>query len=249
MEKNKSYEELFAEFDKTDAFDRIAELFYNKNFSSASKSEIELLMFDFYMKALIKKYKDDETGIIDYNTCSDYRIAKDLGITQEKVRNLKIKKEARYPEDYDWKKSLLSLKEFVRYDENSQKIIIPMPDPNLYLEIKNSIEENGGYIEVRRSGNYLQIRPEYYVILIYDTSNEKEKEKLIKEVVKVLNKKNPNSVPNLKNRNEMINHILGITENSLSILASLVEYIDNPVAKALTNIVVKFREIEEKTNG
>ena len=76
MEKNKSYEELFAEFDKTDAFDRIAELFYNKNFSSASKSEIELLMFDFYMKALIKKYKDDETGIIDYNTCSDYRIAK-----------------------------------------------------------------------------------------------------------------------------------------------------------------------------
>ena len=124
-----------------------------------------------------------------------------------------------------------------------------MPDPNLYLEIKNSIEENGGYIEVRRSGNYLQIRPEYYVILIYDTSNEKEKEKLIKEVVKVLNKKNPNSVPNLKNRNEMINHILGITENSLSILASLVEYIDNPVAKALTNIVVKFREIEEKTNG
>ena len=46
-----------------------------------------------------------------------------------------------------------------------------------------------------------------------------------------------------------INHILGITENSLSILTSLVEYIDNPVAKALTNIVVKFREIEEKTNG
>ena len=32
MGKNKSYEELFAEFDKADAFDRIAELFYNKKF-------------------------------------------------------------------------------------------------------------------------------------------------------------------------------------------------------------------------
>ena len=55
--------------------------------------------------------------------------------------------------------------------------------------------------------------------------------------------------PNIKNRNEMINHVLGIAENSLSILASLAESINNPVAKALSIVAVKFREIEEKING
>lgn len=37
MNQNEHYEELFQNFDKADAFDKIAELFYNRNFSSCIK--------------------------------------------------------------------------------------------------------------------------------------------------------------------------------------------------------------------
>ena len=79
---------------KADAFDRIAKLFYFRNFGTANKSDIELLMFDFLLNVLIENNTDND-NVLDYNECSDYYIAKLLGITQEKVRNLKVKKQAR----------------------------------------------------------------------------------------------------------------------------------------------------------
>ena len=40
-----TYEYYFDDNDKKVAFDQIAALFYDKNFVSASKSDVELLMF------------------------------------------------------------------------------------------------------------------------------------------------------------------------------------------------------------
>ena len=48
-----TYENYFDDNDKKDAFDQIAALFYDKNFGSASKSDVELLMFNLYMEAII----------------------------------------------------------------------------------------------------------------------------------------------------------------------------------------------------
>ena len=45
---NLKYSELFSPKQKAEAFDKIAEMFYSKNFSSATKSEIELQMFSIY---------------------------------------------------------------------------------------------------------------------------------------------------------------------------------------------------------
>lgn len=236
MEHNGNYESVLDSIDKEVAFDKIAALFYNRNFSTASKSEIELLMFHFYMEAMIAKNKDPVTNVLDYSACSDYNIAKQLGITQERVRSLKIKNQARYPVEYDWQKSMESLRDNIRYDNVKKKIVIPIPDPNLYLEIKNYIEQNGGYIEVQRTGNYIQILPEYYILLLYETVDDKKKKKMTEELTRELNKKNPATPISVETKKEFINHVLGITENGIGLLAALVDKIESPLTAALKGI-------------
>ena len=188
MKYNTKFDLLFPnDADKAKAFTKVAEMFFDQNFSSASKSEIELLLFSLYMEATIEHSKLPD-GTVDYGTISDYEMGKELGIPQEKVRSLKIKKQARYPVEFDWKEALLSIKSNVRYEK--EKIIIPVRDPSLYNEIRNFIEDHGGYIEVQRSGNVIQIRPEYYFMLIYEDLNETDKEKCRKSLIKELHRQN-----------------------------------------------------------
>ena len=98
---NEKYEKLFPDCKKAEAFDQISEMFYNRNFSSASKAEIELQMFSIYMDATIDLCRNEEDNTIDYNACSDYEMGKALGISQERIRTLKVKKQARYPKEFD----------------------------------------------------------------------------------------------------------------------------------------------------
>ncbi len=54
---------------KAEAFDKIAEMFYDRNFGATSKSEIELLMFSILMDGMIHKYSNGD--VLDMNACSD----------------------------------------------------------------------------------------------------------------------------------------------------------------------------------
>lgn len=66
------YTRLFDSIEtKAKYFDEIAACFYDEDFGSMSKSDIELLMFNFFMKELIKK-GINENNILDYSECSDY---------------------------------------------------------------------------------------------------------------------------------------------------------------------------------
>lgn len=210
---NARYEKLFPNSgDKASAFDKIAEMFYDKNFSSATKTEIELLMFSIYMDATIESCKKGN-NTIDYNECSDYEMGKELGIPQEKVRTLKVKKQARYPVEFDWRQSLLSVKESIRFDKEKNKIIIPTRDPNLYNEIRNYVEEHGGYIEVQRSGNLIQIRPEHFFMLAYEALDSENQVKCRKEIERELRNHNiKNGIEDAKNPVDILKNIakLGI---------------------------------------
>ncbi len=174
---------------KSEAFDKIAALFYEGNFGTANKSEIELQMFSIFMEAMIDAHT--ENGVLDYAACSDYKIGKILGIPQEKVRTLKIKKHARYPIHFDWRESLKTIQNEIVYDGEKKKIIIPVRDPNLYNEIREFIDDNGGYIEIQRGKNVIQIRPEYFFLLLYKaTDTEKERKKIREEFSRQLKKRN-----------------------------------------------------------
>ncbi len=224
---------------KAEAFERLEELFFDRNFGATSKSEIELMMFDIFMKAMIDKNNTD--GVLNYNECSDYAIGKYLGITPEKVRSLKLKKQARYPEKFDWKKSLEEIKERIRYDQEKNRIVIPMPDPNLYNEIRNYIENNNGYIEIQRGNNVLQIRPDCYFDLLYMTENEDNKKKLQNAIVKKFKKQNEEQgeiFDKVKTDKERNCRALKLGKKSMEFLAETVESIESLTSPLA--LIVKF---------
>lgn len=64
-------------------------MFYCGNFGATNKSEIELLILSIFMEEMTKHNSYD--GVLDYKRCSDFNMAKLLGIPQEKVRTLKSK--------------------------------------------------------------------------------------------------------------------------------------------------------------
>ena len=177
----------FTEREKVEMFDKIAERFYNANFGQTSKADIELIMFDFFIRKLIRDNQNAD-GTIDYRTCSDYIISKELGITQQRVRNLKVKNQLVHPIEYDWKAALATLTQNARYESNSRKITINIPDPNLYYEIQNFIEEQGGYVEIQLNSKLLQIRVEYFIELIIALEPESNRYEVIKALKDAINK-------------------------------------------------------------
>lgn len=215
---------------KAKAFDDIAMLFYDRNFGSSSKSEIELMMFSILMDAMINKYANDN-GVLDYNMCSDYNMGKALGIQPSKVTTLKKNKQARYPVNFNWQQSLKMIENNIRYSKEKNKIIIPVRDQNLYIEIKNFIEENGGFIEMQYGSNVIQIRPEYFFLLLYNgISDEPEKAKIRKAFANELKNKNKiNDISLIKTDDDVNKIALDFGESTLDVLESLAEGITNPL--------------------
>ena len=174
----------FNDEEKIELFDEIVSHFYNSNFGQLSKSDMELMMFNIYIKKMISENRNSD-GTIDYRCCSDYKISQDLGITQQKVRNLKIKNQLVNPIDYDWKAALAKLTENARYDKNTGKIVINIPDPNLFIEIQNFIEDQGAYVEKQLNSKILQLRIEYYIDLVVALEPDTSRKKIIKELKKI----------------------------------------------------------------
>lgn len=224
---------------KAEYFDQIAQLFYKGNFGAATKSEIELLMFSILMDEMID-HNQDSSGVLDYKACSDYKMAEMLGIPESRIKTLKIRKQARYPKEFDWKKSFESLKDLIVYDIDKKRIIIPVSDPNLYLAIKNVIEENDGYIEIQRGSNILQMRPEHFFILLYwGLENEDEKESIKKNFTRYLKEKNEkNDIDDIRTDKELADAVISTGGDILDLCEVVLENITNPGMLILKSIRV-----------
>lgn len=170
--------------EKAKLFDCIVDEYYNVNFGHFSKSQIDLLMFSIYLDKLI------DTG----QNFDDYTISKQLGILQSTVRQLKKKKQLIYPRNYKWYESFLEYSKNAVFD-NSGRIVISIPDPNVYLELQHAIEELGGYVEIQLNSKLLKIPPGYYIELLLrinqldNECDEKEALKLKANFIKKLNKR------------------------------------------------------------
>ncbi len=170
--------------EKAKLFDKIAENYYNVNFGSFNKSQIDLLMFSIYLDKLI------ESG----QNFDDYEMSKKLGITQATVRQLKVKKQLIYPREYKWYDAFIEYSKNAVFD-NADRIVISIPDPNVYLELQQAIEALGGFVEVQLNSKLLKIPPGYFIELllhIYQLEkklNEKEMKTLKKDFIKNLNER------------------------------------------------------------
>ena len=173
----------FSNEEKCKYFDEIVKHFYQKNFGSLSKTDMDILMFHIYIEHLIGEICiDNDDNTIDYTLCSDYVISRQLGITQQRVRYLKVRSELAYPIKYEWKKSLATLTKHARYDKNTKMITLNIPDPNLYLEIRNFIESRGDYVEVTLNNKILRLRVEYYIGLLLELDENINRKDVIKQL-------------------------------------------------------------------
>ncbi len=152
----------FSQKQKATAFEQIAIRYYNKNFGTMSKYELETLLFSICIENLLEQHSDDPDKAI-----SDYRLSKLLGISQIRVRNLKIRKELLFPRKaFNWRSSFAKYVQNARYDSTSNKIFINIHDPNVYIEVQQYIESFGGYIEKQINQKLLVIKPEHLLTLL-----------------------------------------------------------------------------------
>lgn len=210
----------FSEKEKAELFDEISDKFYQRNFGQMSKSDFELMMFHFYIEKLIKT-NSYEDGTIDYTNCSDYKISKELGITQQRVRNLRVKSQLTYPIELDWKKSLAKLTENARYDKESKRVTMSIPDPNLYLDIQNFIESSGAYVEKQLNSKLLQLRAEYYIQLIVSLEPDENRKKIIKDLKKFFTSKGKEN--NAFDEQEIGKSLINAAVNVTEIIANITE--------------------------
>lgn len=122
--------------EKIALFERINENYFKKNFGSMSKTDLETLLFSEYFNHYLAN------KIVP----TDYQLSKELGITQNRIRTLKERKELKYPyllSDEDWKKYFIDSAQNLKYDETDHRIKMIVRDVNVLIEVRNHLEEKG----------------------------------------------------------------------------------------------------------
>lgn len=149
---------MFTEEDKAKAFDRIAERYYKRNFSTMSKTDMDTLMFDIYIEQLLDKGLPHD----------DYNMSKALGISQSRIRTFKVRKELQYPrENFNWVDAFANDLKKASFDPESKKIKVLISDVNVLSELRYFVEKNGWYDEYQLNPRLFQCRVDFFVDMIY----------------------------------------------------------------------------------
>lgn len=140
---------------------------FSKQFGSFSKADFEVLMFTIYLDSL--------PNVPIY----DYIISQQLGITESKVRNLRIKSQLLYPKKIYWEEALASAIKTGSYNEKDNSITITIEDPSCHARIRYEIESSCGTAGLNLNSKQLTIPIES--LLSVAISQEKDKEKILSE--------------------------------------------------------------------
>lgn len=163
----------FSTKEKEAAFDRIASCFYEQNFSTLGKSDFELMMFHIYMQHL----KDTNSSY------DDYSVSKALGITQQRVRSLKIKQQLRYGQTEDWKVELAKTAlNHPHYSDDEKYITLSFDNPIIMIETQHFIEENGGFVDFSFNPKLLKMKTNDFACLMVEVGLSKDEKEVMKTI-------------------------------------------------------------------
>lgn len=87
-------------------FQEIASKYYDRNFGTISKSELDLLMFQIFDEAALED---------DPQEWTDYKVARQLALTPQRVQNMRTRIALKSDEDVDLEKILLDIVEHESY--------------------------------------------------------------------------------------------------------------------------------------
>ncbi len=160
-------------------YDRVqeAELF-SRRFGSFSKSDYEILMFTVYLDSLNRPARD-------------YDISVELGITESKVRNLRVRSQLLYPKEMDWKNELAESLTHGSYDPANRQVTIMFENPSVQNFMKNEIEKT--FNNVGKTFNSKQLVLPIESFLILAAHAEENPDKVIKQLNARVQKETKNS--------------------------------------------------------
>ncbi|SOE75536.1 hypothetical protein SAMN05720781_1659 [Fibrobacter sp. UWT3] len=174
----------FSQTEKDEFFQFFYDKFYQKNFGSLSKSDVELYVFHFFIKKLRAQHSNGYA--VNEINLSDFKLACQLGITPQKIRGLKLKERLVYPNsEYDWRKQFLQISDEAKYDPDKKRVIMNVSDNWLFANIQDFLEDKGEPIEIQLNGKILQIPVPYYVDLmveVYSVDNKDFKTDVVRKL-------------------------------------------------------------------
>lgn len=146
----------FDDKERISAFSQIESRYFQRNFGTMAKSDFETLLFHIYIEHLL-----DNNLPFD-----DYTMSKSLGISQSRVRTLKVRKQLQYPRvGFDWKKAFAECIKNAVYDDVSKQIKLNIPDVNVLTELRYFMECHGWYDEYQLNPKLFQCRLDFFVKL------------------------------------------------------------------------------------
>lgn len=155
----------FSEQEKQAAFDKIAELYYNRNFGETTKSDFETLLFSIYIEHLM----DNDLA------SDDYTMSIQLGISESRIRTLKERKQLKYPrEHYVWQNEFANLVQRARYDETTKMVKMSIEDVNLMKEVRHFVIQNGWYDEFQLNPRLFQCKLDCFLLICSKLDGEIE---------------------------------------------------------------------------
>lgn len=196
---------------------------YSRRFGSFAKADYEILFFTAYLDSLKKPARD-------------YEISIDLGITESKVRNLRVKSQLLYPKELKWVEELSKSILNGYYDSGTEQITLTFEDPSVQNLMKNRIEEGFGTVGQSLNAKQLILPIESFLLLAaYAETDEAE----------ILNKINEHLQTELKTKaiiekkNFKARFLVGIP-NKIEFLGTLltVYEVGKPIIEALLQKIV-----------
>ena len=125
---------------------------FTRRFGSFSKADYEVLMFTIFQDSLEHPLRD-------------YDISVALGITESKVRNLRVKSQLLYPKTIEWTEELQKSIEHSYYDKGQQQITVTFENPSVQSLIKNMVEEKCGVVWLSLNAKQIVLPLESFLLL------------------------------------------------------------------------------------
>lgn len=133
---------------------QLSQLYYNNNFGSTGKADLDTLMFSAFYEHRLNAGEP----------CDDYTLSKILGITQSRVRSLKERKQLKYPRrNFAWEEEFAVAVENAKYDKSDHYIKMIIQDVNVMNEVRNFIEQRGWFDECSLNKKLLRIPLDCFV--------------------------------------------------------------------------------------
>lgn len=144
----------FSVEEKIELFDMIADHYYKRNFGTMLKADIDVMLFSAYMEHKLNKGEKYD----------DYTLSVELGLTENKVRSLKERKQLKYPyKQFDWKRAFVELIPTAKYNKSKELVQICIEDINLMKEVRHFLLENHYFDEHQLNSKLFQCNLDFFI--------------------------------------------------------------------------------------